>query len=67
MRIGNNLKSRRVKAGFSQKEVAKYMCFSPSVIQEWEENIKQPTVGQLIILANLYACKMPDFLKGVRN
>ena len=45
--LGERLKSERVKAGLSQRELARRLGLSPSMISQVESGLSQPSVGTL--------------------
>ncbi|MDO4801784.1 MAG: helix-turn-helix transcriptional regulator [Prevotellaceae bacterium] len=48
------LKSARLKAGMTQKEVAEALGITQPVVAGWERGKGSPSVSRLIQLANLY-------------
>lgn len=57
------IKKLRVKNGFSQREVAKYLDVSSSIISGYETGERTPSVEMLLSLSNLYQCST-DYLLG---
>ncbi len=61
--LPEKIKKLRVKNGFSQREVAKYLDVSPSIISGYETGERTPSVEMLLSLSNLYQCST-DYLLG---
>ena len=61
--LPEKIKKLRVKNGFSQREVAKYLDVSPSIISGSETGERTPSVEMLLSLSNLYQCST-DYLLG---
>lgn len=62
--LGDRLKEQRVLLKLSQKEVAKAIDVSPSVISNYESGERTPSVECLMALAGLYRCST-DYLLGI--
>ena len=61
--LPEKIKKLRVKNGFSQREVAKYLDVSSSIISGYETGERTPSVEMLLSLSNLYQCST-DYLVG---
>ena len=61
--LPEKIKKLRVKNGFSQREVAKYLDVSSSIISGYETGERTPSVEMLLSLSNLYQCST-DYLLG---
>ena len=61
--LPEKIKKLREKNGFSQREVAKYLDVSPSIISGYETGERTPSVEMLLSLSNLYQCST-DYLLG---
>ena len=61
--LAEKIKKLRVKNGFSQREVAKYLDVSPSIISGYETGERTPSGEMLLSLSNLYQCST-DYLLG---
>lgn len=59
----NNLKKAREARGLSQKEAALSLKVSVPTVSEWESGKKNPTISNLLQLANLYGVST-DYLLG---
>ena len=59
--LPEKIKKLRVKNGFSQREVAKYLDVSPSIISGYETGERTPSVEMLQSLSNQYQCST-DYL-----
>ena len=61
--LPERLKELRVKFGFSQRDVARYLSMSPSIVSSYETGERTPSVEVLLDLADLYHCTT-DYLLG---
>lgn len=60
------IKSLRKKYGYSQKDVAKKLGVSPSIVSGYETGERTPSTDILLSLSYLYNCST-DFLLGKRT
>ena len=58
-----NLKEIRQKRGFSQKEVANYLCCSSVVYSRYEKGSRQPSIEVILKMAEFFGVTV-DFLLG---
>ena len=61
--LPEKIKQLRSETGLSQKELAKLLQVSPSIISSYETGERTPSVEVLISLATLYQCST-DYLLG---
>ena len=61
--FGNHLRMRREKHGISQDELGRRVGRVGSVISNYENNLKVPTLDVLITMANIYGVSL-DYLVG---
>lgn len=61
--LGQRLQQQRLLKNLSQKEVAKSIGISASIISNYESGERTPSVEVLIALARLYHCST-DYLLG---
>lgn len=61
--LGSRLKEQRELHNLSQKEVAKRLNISFSVLSNYESGERTPSLEKLVRLANLYQCTT-DYLLG---
>lgn len=61
--LGQRLQEQRLLKNLSQKEVAKSIGISASIISNYESGERTPSVEVLIALARLYHCST-DYLLG---
>lgn len=61
--LSEKLKELRRRSGLSQREVARQLGVSPSIISSYETGERTPSVENLLALAFLYKCSV-DFLLG---
>lgn len=61
--LPERLRSLREKYGFSQREIAKRLNISPSVVSGYENGEKTPSLEVLIAISDIYCCST-DYLLG---
>lgn len=61
--LGERLQQQRLAMNLSQKEVAGVIGVSPSIVSNYENNERTPSVEILMALAGLYRCST-DYLLG---
>ena len=61
--LPEKLRNQRVNSGFSQREVAKRLKVSPSIISSYETGERTPSAENLLSLSYLYHCSV-DYLLG---
>lgn len=61
--LGQRLQEQRMLKNLSQKEVAKSLGISASIVSNYESGERTPSVEILIALARLYHCST-DYLLG---
>ena len=61
--LPEKLKDMRKKNNFSQRQVARKLNVSPSIISGYETGERTPSVENILALASLYRCST-DFLLG---
>ena len=64
--LGERLQQSRLNLKLSQKEVAKAIGTSSSIISNYESNERVPSTENLMALANLYHCST-DYLLGFKQ
>lgn len=62
--IGNNIKEKRIKCGFTQEEVANRIAVTPQAVSKWENGGGLPDITQIAPLARLFGVST-DALLGV--
>ncbi len=63
MKFAERLKEQRLKNGYNQAYVAKYMQVSQVSVSNWERGVKEPNYQALIDLSNLFG-KTTDYMLG---
>lgn len=63
--LGERLQELRINLKLSQKEVAASLDVSPSIVSNYENNERVPSVEILASLARLYHCST-DYLLGLQ-
>lgn len=61
--LSEKLQELRAKYGYSQKQVAKIINVSPSIVSGYETGERTPSTEVLLKLANIYKCST-DYLLG---
>lgn len=61
--LADRLKELRQKRNISQKDVAKFLDLSPSIISGYETGERTPSASIVIRLADLYHCST-DYILG---
>lgn len=64
--LGERLQQKRSSLKLSQKEVANAVGVNPSVISNYENGERTPSVEVLVKLASLFQCSV-DFLLGIEK
>lgn len=64
--LGERLQNQRLALKLSQREVAKALNASASVISNYESGERTPSVEALMSLADLYRCSV-DYLLGTEK
>ncbi len=64
MEIGKKLKDARIKAKFTQEEIAEELNVSRQTISNWENEKSYPDIISVIELSSLYSISLDDLLKG---
>lgn len=64
--LGERLQEQRNKLHMSQREVAKVIGVSPSIVSNYESSERTPSTEKLIALSNLYRCSA-DYLLGIEK
>lgn len=59
--IRRNIKSLRVKAGYTQETAAEELEVSRETMFRWEKEPQQMPITKLAKLADLYECSIYDF------
>lgn len=60
VKIVNGLKSRRLAAGLSQRQLAELMQVTQGAIANWETGAAYPRASQLPALAKALQCSIDD-------
>lgn len=64
--LPEKLKNMRKKYNLSQRQVARKLNVSPSIISSYETGERTPSVENILALASIYRCST-DFLLGREN
>ena len=64
--LGERLQQQRESMHISQKEVAAALNVSPSIISNYENGERTPSVENLMALARIYCCTT-DYLLGIEK
>jgi transcriptional regulator with XRE-family HTH domain len=61
--LGQFLRAKRLKQGFSQVEVAKQLGYSSQFIANWERGVSSPPTPALKKIIDIYGINQRDFLE----
>ncbi|MBP1996944.1 phosphotransferase [Paenibacillus eucommiae] len=64
MNIGEKLKLRRIKAGFTQEQIAAKMNITRQTLSNWEVGKNTPDINSIIELAQIYSLSLDELLLG---
>lgn len=64
MDIGNQIKERRQRFGWSQDELARKLYVSRVTVSHWETGKTLPDVQSMLLLANLFDTTIDDLVRG---
>lgn len=64
MEVGKKLKAARVKAGFTQENIAGEIGVSRQTISNWENEKSYPDIISVIKLSDIYSISLDELLKG---
>ena len=64
--LPEKIKQLRSETGLSQKELAKLLQVSPSIISSYETGERTPSLENLLLLSNIFKCST-DYLLGKEN
>jgi transcriptional regulator with XRE-family HTH domain len=62
--IGQRLREERIKAGISQRELARRLGFSPSLISQLESGQSRPSVGTLYSIVTELGVSLDHVIRG---
>lgn len=62
--IGDRLREERVKAGISQRELARRLGLSPSLISQLESGLSKPSVGTLYAIVTELGVSLDRVIRG---
>ncbi len=62
--IGERLRAERVKAGISQRELARRLDLSPSLISQLESGLSKPSVGTLYAIVTELGLSLDRIIRG---
>ncbi|MBO1005932.1 helix-turn-helix domain-containing protein [Pseudogracilibacillus auburnensis] len=64
MNIGEKLKIRRKKAGFTQEQIADKMNITRQTLSNWEVGKNYPDIDSIIMLSRIYQLSLDELLLG---
>ena len=60
---GNNIKTLRINAGMSVKDLQNIFGFSnPQAIYKWQSGLAMPTIDNMVILASVFDVRIDDII-----
>ncbi len=62
--IGDRLREERAKAGISQRELARRLGYSPSLISQLESGMTRPSVGTLYAIVTELGLSLDHIIRG---
>ncbi len=62
--IGDRLREERVKSGLSQRELARRLGLSPSLISQLENGVSKPSVGTLYAIVTELDVSLDSLIRG---
>ncbi len=62
--IGDRLRAERMKAGMSQRELARRLGLSPSLISQVESGLSKPSVGTLYAIVTELGLSLDRMIRG---
>ncbi|MEG0366993.1 MAG: helix-turn-helix transcriptional regulator [Coprobacillus sp.] len=65
MSIGERLKTLRVEAGLTQKEVAETLKMSKPIVSQYESDQRTPSLGKLIRFSRFYKASLDYICENV--
>lgn len=63
MKLAENLKALRLESGLGQKQLAEKLNVSPKTVSHWETGYTEPTVSQLIAIADYFDIPIDDLVR----
>jgi transcriptional regulator with XRE-family HTH domain len=66
-RIGERIRSRRIRAGVSQENLGKPLGITFQQIQKYEKGTNRVSAGRLLKIAEVLECDVMDFFEGLRD
>ena len=64
--FGERLKELRIEKNVGQVELARALNLSKGIISLWENNLREPKLSNLILLAQFFGVSI-DYLAGIDN
>ncbi len=64
MTLGERIQDLRKKNGYSQEKLATKLNVSRQAVQKWEQNICEPSIDSLTLIANLFDVSLDYLLTG---
>jgi transcriptional regulator with XRE-family HTH domain len=66
-RIGERIRSRRIRAGVSQENLGKPLGITFQQIQKYEKGTNRVSAGRLLKIAEVLECSVMDFFEGLQD
>ena len=63
--IGDSLKRKRERAGYSIEKLANLLDVEVELISKWENGTEEPTISQILVLSKLYGMSVNDIFHRV--
>jgi len=62
--LGENIKSLRIGAEYTQEKLALALKLTPQAVSSWERGRTEPNMGQLEMICRVLGCDMSELLKN---
>ncbi len=66
MTVGERIKNLRKERGYSQESLSKHLHVSRQAVSKWEQNVCQPSLEDLTILAELFCVDLTFLITGAQ-
>ena len=64
MTLGQSIRTRRVKLGLTQTDLALKLNVSFQTVSKWEKDINEPDVKTLKELSSIFECSIDELVRG---
>ena len=64
MTVGERIQDLRKKNGYSQEKLAEYLNMSRQAVAKWEQNVCEPNLDCLVLMADLFNVNLDYLIRG---